>query len=654
MAGTVTSDMAFFTGSVVDSSCDAYNVADWSGVPALWTDYFIQGTGALGLKLGTTGIYFLFTIAAASIDLTGKIVMVWCSDPESKKLLDATGAYSALRIVLQDTSGRNAEWWMADTNSWYGEWKPFIAHADTVPGVTSGVLGTTVAGFDKTLVKKIGTYWKHNALGKNTPNMYFDGLRYGTGLTITGGTSGDPATLTNLVTAENLVANQYGIISEENGILTCQGKLTIGSLSAATPTYFKDTSKVIVFPNRYVPDNFYEVIAQGNASTPSNTTIFLGDPVTKVSGLALRTAPGAKKFKFTATDVNVTRLGLRGCNFFEAATVALPPTYPTGTGVAWARSGTTVTITKVAHGLITGNTIIVSVSSDVTALPLATYDATKLTADTFTVVGIDAGGAAGTCSYYTLDREVINTNLEACTTILPDTGIITNSNFISYGAISLGTSAITGCSFIGGTGLLTLGGGLFTGCKVISSTAAVAAFWNVAVDTNGKLDGTAFTSAGTGHAIELGPNCPAAITFKNMAFNSYGADTTTDAAIYNNSGKAIAISLIGTTQPTVRNGSGASTTFPSSITLKIAVKDVNGDPMVGVRCYIDDQNVSPFILDDVTDVNGEASVVHTAGPAAGATWRVRKYGYHFFQQLVSIGSVDITLPVTLTADPLQV
>lgn len=73
-----------------------------------------------------------------------------------------------------------------------------------------------------------------------------------------------------------------------------------------------------------------------------------------------------------------------------------------------------------------------------------------------------------------------------------------------------------------------------------------------------------------------------------------------------------------------------------------------------VWCYIDDQNVSPFILDDVTDVNGEASVVHTAGPAAGATWRVRKYGYHFFQQLVSIGSVDITLPVTLTADPLQV
>jgi len=249
-------------------------------------------------------------------------------------------------------------------------------------------------------------------------------------------------------------------------------------------------------------------------------------------------------------------------------------------------------------------------------------------------------------------REVLNCNFELNSGLIPLTCPITTSKFISYAAMALSTGTITGCSFISGTGLLTMGGGIFTNCVVSGCTVAVAMFWNIAVDTNGKLDGTVFTSSGAGHAIELGPNCPAAITFKNMAFNSYGANDTTDAVIYNNSGKAIAISLIGTTQPTVRNGTSASTTFPSSITLKIIVKDIDGNAMVGVRSYIDDQNISPFILDDVTNDQGEASIVYTGGPVTNATWRVRKYGYIPFQQLVSIGSSDITLPVTLVDDPI--
>ena len=251
-------------------------------------------------------------------------------------------------------------------------------------------------------------------------------------------------------------------------------------------------------------------------------------------------------------------------------------------------------------------------------------------------------------------REVLSCNFELNTGMTPQDCPITTSKFISYPAMTLTTGTIIGSSFISGSGLLTMGGGIFAACVVSGCTVVVAMLWNIAVNTDGKLDGTTFTSTGTGHAIELGPNCPTAITFKNMVFTTYGANDTTDAAIYNNSGKAIAISLIGTTQPSVRNGSGASTTFPSSITLKIAVKDIDGNPMVGVRCYIDDQNVSPFILDDVTNGDGEAYVVHTEGPVANATWRVRKYGYLPFQQIVNIGSADITLPVTLVEDPLQI
>jgi len=227
-----------------------------------------------------------------------------------------------------------------------------------------------------------------------------------------------------------------------------------------------------------------------------------------------------------------------------------------------------------------------------------------------------------------------------------------SDTFQGCGVMTLGTSSVQNSLFVSGLGLVTYGGGILKNCSFISSTVPVALSWNQAIDTNTKLDGTLFSSGGTGHAIEFGSNTPASLTFNNMTFTGYGANETTDAAIYNNSGKAVEISLNGTAQPTVRNGGGASTTFPSSITLKIAVKDIDGDPMVGVRCYIDDQNISPFILDDVTDAQGEASTSYTGSPVSNATWRVRKYGYLPFQQLVSIGSVDITLPVTLIDDPI--
>jgi hypothetical protein len=70
-----------------------------------------------------------------------------------------------------------------------------------------------------------------------------------------------------------------------------------------------------------------------------------------------------------------------------------------GTGGTWTRALTIVTITKTAHGLITGDSITVTASNDVTALPLGTFIVTKLTANTFTVVGLNAGASSGTCTY---------------------------------------------------------------------------------------------------------------------------------------------------------------------------------------------------------------------------------------------------------------
>jgi hypothetical protein len=65
----------------------------------------------------------------------------------------------------------------------------------------------------------------------------------------------------------------------------------------------------------------------------------------------------------------------------------------------WTRTGTIVTITKTAHGLINNDVITITISNVTAALPLGTYTITKLTADTFTVIGLNAGAASGTCTY---------------------------------------------------------------------------------------------------------------------------------------------------------------------------------------------------------------------------------------------------------------
>jgi len=73
-----------------------------------------------------------------------------------------------------------------------------------------------------------------------------------------------------------------------------------------------------------------------------------------------------------------------------------------------------------------------------------------------------------------------------------------------------------------------------------------------------QISNTQFSSGGTGHAIEAQDT--GTFDFTGNSFTGYGANNTTDAAFYNNSGGLITLELAaGDVAPTVRNGTGAST-----------------------------------------------------------------------------------------------
>ncbi len=120
----------------------------------------------------------------------------------------------------------------------------------------------------------------------------------------------------------------------------------------------------------------------------------------------------------------------------------------------------------------------------------------------------------------------------------------------------------------------TFTGMLFVNCTTFTQNTAVITGCTfsgskITCDDPSKISGCGFTSSGTGHALEL--TTAGSYNFTGNTFTGYGADASTDAAIYNNSGGAITLTLgSGDPTPTVRNGAGASTTivaFTADITV---------------------------------------------------------------------------------------
>ena len=65
----------------------------------------------------------------------------------------------------------------------------------------------------------------------------------------------------------------------------------------------------------------------------------------------------------------------------------------------WTRSGSTITVNSVGHGLLTGHEIAVTVSSNISTIPLGDYTITYIDQDNFSFTGVATGGTSGTLSY---------------------------------------------------------------------------------------------------------------------------------------------------------------------------------------------------------------------------------------------------------------
>jgi len=310
MAATVTPLLTKFSGATATTSdCEA--TTDWSGSPVLDTVNNLENAGCLSNKVSNTKETFLYTLAA-SLDLTNEHIYAWMMVTTVGKL--ALKENGGMVIRIEDGSANWREWNVAGGDTYAGGWKNFAVEAN------GGWTSESATPPNIAAITKVGVaYLMAVSVTGNVTNCFWDVLRYGSGLKITGGTSGTPGKFQDIIDAENGSTAKYGILRKEGGILFCSGELIFGDVSSGD-TYFTDTGQVIVFEDKPVNSGLYKVKTQGNATGTTEikfgTKIGSGETAVGNAGCTFRSANKASTpFQIDCLQSNVGIWGFYACTF---------------------------------------------------------------------------------------------------------------------------------------------------------------------------------------------------------------------------------------------------------------------------------------------------------------------------------------------------
>lgn len=258
---------------------------------------------------------------------------------------------------------------------------------------------------------------------------------------------------------------------------------------------------------------------------------------------------------------------------------------------------------------------------------------------------------------------------------------MTNVTVLALGTINPGrlvfnnastTSALTGCTF-DSIGISTLRAGVtvdncvWRATDLITQNGATisnSSFSNVSSSASILSDDPEiisdcdFTSDGTNHALEI--NTTGTYTFTGNTFSGYAASDgdTGNECVYNNSGGAVTLNIEGGGDtPTIRNGSGASTTVNNTVTLTIQGVKTGTEPTNYVRCRIETDPGRTELMNEEAQTSYGSKGFYKATESydyAGdqdVIIRARYKGYLPFETKGTITSTGLTVTAVWQADP---
>jgi hypothetical protein len=271
------------------------------------------GSGCNGGQVSQTTTHF--TGSVTSFSLVGRRLFTWLSGPAGINTV-ANGGY---RIVIGDgtntrayyVGGRDVSAFAA--SGWFG----YTLDGDSLPTGYAQLLGSAQPNLAAITLVGIGFNVQSKAVG-NSPNVFWDIMRVGTGLTIAGGTSGDPGTFKNISDLDELTTNAWGVLRRvDDGVYGCQGRLTFGVTNAAT--HFEDTNALMFFEGVPSGTAFYRLTVQGSTG---HVNVFrlgarLGTGETSI-GVAGVTVQSVRSWQLIADSANST-IELFGCTIRGAS-----------------------------------------------------------------------------------------------------------------------------------------------------------------------------------------------------------------------------------------------------------------------------------------------------------------------------------------------
>lgn len=243
-----------FAGQVI-SDCESDT--GWSG------DTFVdelgikkQGNQSLTCQMTTNGVNEAIFTPASAVDLTGEHIRCWWQSGLIAYV--DTVANDGMEFWIDDGT-YNHRWTIGGSDNFPSGWVNLVIYAESTPDNGYNAL------FDFANVTSMGFTFNTTTKPRGVDNFWVDYLRYGDGLTATGGTA---FTAGNFISLDEIAivdgANGYGIVEKSpvNGVITIFGEVLIGD--GATTTYCKEDKTTAVFADVNVEPTLYKFIGQGS------------------------------------------------------------------------------------------------------------------------------------------------------------------------------------------------------------------------------------------------------------------------------------------------------------------------------------------------------------------------------------------------------
>ena len=223
-----------------------------------------------------------------------------------------TQAGGGVQIRVGSGTGDYREWYVAGSDTLSGGWNRLVVYSgDTTSQFYNQDVGTP----NFSSISYFAVVCTNTAKSKAKYNIAIDYLQYGTGITVTGGTSGTPLIWQDI--ADDDFTAIAGVVEKVAGAYTVQGPILFGDSGGSSDMYFDDTDQIVLFKNAPVSDTHYTMTVEGNStgtcSFVQGETTGSGDSTLGVNGISFKS--NGPPFILTATGQYVDTFNLYGCSF---------------------------------------------------------------------------------------------------------------------------------------------------------------------------------------------------------------------------------------------------------------------------------------------------------------------------------------------------